>query len=91
MISTEKSSQGPFCSVLEKRHFGAKSDFEVWALNRVDLTSASLPPSLPRARAPGRGKRLTLPLLRIKMQYINEILLKMTQNASFLSNLFDFL
>ena len=38
--------------------------------------------------APGRGKRLTLPLLRIKMQYINEILLKMTQNASFLKQSF---
>jgi len=55
---------------------------------RVDVTSASLPPSLPRARAPGRGKRLTLPLLRIKMQYINEILLKMTQNASFFKAIF---
>ena len=50
---------------------------------RVDVTSASLPPSLPRARAPGRGKRLTLPLLRIKMQYINEISLKMTKSAIF--------
>ena len=52
-------------------------------VSRVDVTSASLPTSLPRARAPGRGKRLTLPLLTINMQYINEKLLKMTQNVSF--------
>ena len=49
---------------------------------------ASLPPSLPRARAPGRGKCLTLPLLSIKMQYINEILLKMTQTSSFFKAIF---
>ena len=61
-------------------------------VGRVDVTSAPLPPSLPRASSQERGKRLTLPLLRIKMHSINEIFLKMTQNARlFQSNLFDLL
>ena len=72
----------------EKSEFSQNNVTLTEDLSRVDVTSASLPPSLPRARAPGRGKCLTLPLLSIKMQYINEILLKMTQTSSFFKAIF---